>query len=707
MDASVIKFNSGMDQINKNFNKFNMGVNKNYKSLNSFDRTVKNTEKSFNSFTKSINNTQKCLEQAFRKPVTIEFQTSTKEIVDDLKESFKDLVKSNFQISVEVENKTVINSMKDMCAKPKEVSNAFTKSEQVITNSFDNISKKSDDIFGKMKDKISNGLGGLKGKFSKAKPETVGKFTYKSKEKIKAGGRFRFFGKRREESAPQNNTVSLEKGGGNSNRSNQTSSRSSDNTFASGRARASISRTRTVTATYSAGDAATSPGIFKRGASLLGSGILTAAKGAVEITGRMMSSGNELQHQKTDAMQTIRNTNKGKSLDEVSKITDNFIKSIQKDASKSPFRQSEMINAGNKALKSTNGDTNAAREMVKVAQSMVAANSGTNLNEAISALQSLKSGDASKMAQFGINPNDAQNGIKQNGGVDGYINSIGNQFAPDLENYTNSPEGQISMLQGKFDESMSNGGSDILESMVPMLEGANTLIDALMPNIETIASGFSQVMGDVFTWIAEHMPEIQETLGNVFDWLSEKFGWISGESAFLKEVFSSVWGGIKEVMSTAWTIIGPIFDLIGNGALLLYELFKIAFPGVKQVIESVWGFIGPILEKLGSLIGSVADGVGKFVGWLGDKIGVKTKKTDHNALGTSYFSGGLTTVDEHGGELKILPNGTKIIPHDLSENILNNNGGNNFSIVVNAQNMSTDQVVNDLVPKLKLALANM
>ena len=37
-----------------------------------------------------------------------------------------------------------------------------------------------------------------------------------------------------------------------------------------------------------------------------------------------------------------------------------------------------------------------------------------------------------------------------------------------------------------------------------------------------------------------------------------------------------------------------------------------------------------------------------------------------NALGTSYWRGGLTRVNERGGEIISLPSGTQIIPHDVS-----------------------------------------
>lgn len=44
----------------------------------------------------------------------------------------------------------------------------------------------------------------------------------------------------------------------------------------------------------------------------------------------------------------------------------------------------------------------------------------------------------------------------------------------------------------------------------------------------------------------------------------------------------------------------------------------------------------------------------------------------HNALGTSYFSGGRTYVNEgNRGELINLPSGSQIVPHDLAKQAVN------------------------------------
>ena len=53
-----------------------------------------------------------------------------------------------------------------------------------------------------------------------------------------------------------------------------------------------------------------------------------------------------------------------------------------------------------------------------------------------------------------------------------------------------------------------------------------------------------------------------------------------------------------------------------------------------------------------------------------------------HALGTPYFSGGLTRINERGGEIVDLPSGTRIIPHDVSRRMA---GGPSITVNVTVQ----------------------
>ena len=133
------------------------------------------------------------------------------------------------------------------------------------------------------------------------------------------------------------------------------------------------------------------------------------------------------------------------------------------------------------------------------------------------------------------------------------------------------------------------------------------------------------------------------------------------------------------------------WDKVKATALSLWEGAKQVFGGIRDSItgafdtakETVLGFFDWIGGKLSwldekvesiPLIGSLYSGAKTVGGWVVDKL-------RGNALGTSYFSGGLTRVNERGGEILNLPSGTQIIPHDVSRRM----GGPSITVYVTVQ----------------------
>ena len=80
-----------------------------------------------------------------------------------------------------------------------------------------------------------------------------------------------------------------------------------------------------------------------------------------------------------------------------------------------------------------------------------------------------------------------------------------------------------------------------------------------------------------------------------------------------------------------------------------------------------------------------------------------------NATGTNYFGGGFTEVAEHGGEILNLPNGTQIIPHDVSNKI---SGGATINCPVTIQGnvIGSEEFVNQIgqaiTGRVQLAISN-
>lgn len=106
---------------------------------------------------------------------------------------------------------------------------------------------------------------------------------------------------------------------------------------------------------------------------------------------------------------------------------------------------------------------------------------------------------------------------------------------------------------------------------------------------------------------------------------------------------------------------------------------------------------------------ALGKGVSAITGWFkGGSSGNSGSSLPGNATGTSYFGGGWTRVNERGGEIVNLPNGSKIIPHDISRRM----NGPSISVHVVVQGnvigneAYADQMGNTIVKRILRALDN-
>lgn len=161
---------------------------------------------------------------------------------------------------------------------------------------------------------------------------------------------------------------------------------------------------------------------------------------------------------------------------------------------------------------------------------------------------------------------------------------------------------------------------------------------------------------------------------------------------------------LKKMVLAVFNAIGNLWTIFTNSSAVKTVISL--FEGFKNSLQSVWSW----LKNIGTMLSDnfITKGISSVVNWVGDKM----KPTKHNALGTSYYSGGLTSINERGGELVDLPNGTRIIPHDLSKKIINNKSNSNITVNLTVQgNMIgneayTHEIATAIVKNLALARGN-
>lgn len=165
---------------------------------------------------------------------------------------------------------------------------------------------------------------------------------------------------------------------------------------------------------------------------------------------------------------------------------------------------------------------------------------------------------------------------------------------------------------------------------------------------------------------------------------------------------SSIATAVRTVTSAVWALTGPLGVAIGlfTSLIALGQNWMSMAPEVRESLDETQREANGVFQSTDSMYGGHID----MSGMANSQYGAHT-----NATGTNYFSGGLTEVGEHGGEILNLPNGTQIIPHDVSKKM---SGGYTINCPVTVQGnvIGNEDFVNQIgqaiTGRVQLAISN-
>ena len=201
------------------------------------------------------------------------------------------------------------------------------------------------------------------------------------------------------------------------------------------------------------------------------------------------------------------------------------------------------------------------------------------------------------------------------------------------------------------------------------ITGINVIVGVASLGWELIKPPWEKASGWFDSTVWQPIANTAEWAWNsIRDFVINAWDWICGQWATASEWFNStVWQPISQAVEPVKTTITSAFD----EAL---SFVKGIWNGVASWFEA--NVINPIKEKFQGLIdlkNKIAD-AGSAVTGLTTSNG-----TGHNAIGTSYWSGGWTEVNEHGGEIIDLPQGSRVYPHATTMKMLKDGMGGGTS----------------------------
>lgn len=234
----------------------------------------------------------------------------------------------------------------------------------------------------------------------------------------------------------------------------------------------------------------------------------------------------------------------------------------------------------------------------------------------------------------------------------------------------------LSALKQQFDENFAQGlqkagdamdwcreHADGLKTGVKLLAVAFGLVKLAQFN-QSVAGGASALLG---------MGKTVLTMTGVLGGQTAATGAATAAQTGLNAAMSANPIGAVILLIEGAIAVGVLlyknWDTVKAKAGEVWNSIKTAFGGIRDSItgafsaakEKVAGFFSWLDQKIESvpILGSIYKGGKNAVSWIANRL-------DGNAMGTPYWRGGLTRVNERGGEIMRLPSGTQIIPHDVS-----------------------------------------
>lgn len=268
-------------------------------------------------------------------------------------------------------------------------------------------------------------------------------------------------------------------------------------------------------------------------------------------------------------------------------------------------------------------------------------------------------------------------------------------FWPEIKAATDA---MVSFATGVM-ESLGNLGDDIVrvfsELPAKMMEIGRQIIDGLW-------QGLTQKYHEV-------VDGVTGMVGGLVDGVKERLGIHSPSRVFAeigRFIMEGLGGGIRENAATAQgsldaAVVGMTSSAneLGRGFNSMESTASQAFKGIvtgtQSMSDAVRNILGQLSNRfLDSAFSSIWSGFGQ-TGW-GAAIG-SFFNPGANANGTNNWRGGWSWVNERGGELMNLPNGTQIIPHDISKRMVDQQAGGGGDININVTGATGNAEVQRMV----------
>ena len=223
----------------------------------------------------------------------------------------------------------------------------------------------------------------------------------------------------------------------------------------------------------------------------------------------------------------------------------------------------------------------------------------------------------------------------------------------------------------------------------------NSAVEAVKEKFETFRARVQICLEAIQQFLERHKEEVS----SVKEFISSVIELMISILGTCVSTIGSMLSGLITVITGVVDIIRGIFD---GDWKAVWEGFKEVVKGAIEIVKGWWNGLLDLFNKPINFV------VNLFKKDQSETETVSSEEVGQNAKGTKNWRGGWTWVNEEGGELMNLPNGTQIIPHDLSEAMVKEHARNGNGMSINIPKLADTIVVREDadIDRIGEALAN-
>ena len=271
-------------------------------------------------------------------------------------------------------------------------------------------------------------------------------------------------------------------------------------------------------------------------------------------------------------------------------------------------------------------------------------------------------------------------------------------------------------LSAQFDQKFSGA----IETAANALQWCKENGDLLIGGLKLLAGAFVAVKVVTFT---SSLISAGQTIGGFISTIAAMTTATTAQTAATGSATIAQTGLNAALAANPIGVVVLAITALVTAGVALYKNWDTIKAAASQLWTRIKQTFGGIKDSIVGAFNSAKDAVGSFFSWIGDKLSWLDNKVESiPILGSVYkggkalvggaadFIGGLTRVNERGGEILNLPSGTQIIPHDVSKRVA---GGQTVQVYVTVQGniignrQYADELGETIVQRILRALDNM